>query len=182
MSASAFATAYPDKPITFVVPSAAGGSPDVLSRLITTQLARDTGATLVIENRPGAAGNIGITLVKRAAELNLTIVEDDPYGALSYKGEPMPKMVAMNPDGVIYMGSFSKVLTPGIRLGYVVAPLPLVRRLELAQALVNRPSLLILDEPTAVLTPSEADQLFGLLAAAINWPVREQPVAQPVPA
>jgi 2-aminoadipate transaminase len=39
----------------------------------------------------------------------------------------------MNPDGVIYMGSFSKVLTPGIRLGYVVAPLPLVRRLELAK-------------------------------------------------
>ena len=42
-------------------------------------------------------------------------------------------MVAMNPEGVIYMGSFSKVLTPGIRLGYVVAPLPLVRRLELAK-------------------------------------------------
>ena len=42
-------------------------------------------------------------------------------------------MVAMNPDGVIYMGSFSKVLTPGIRLGYVVAPLPLVRRLVLAK-------------------------------------------------
>lgn len=43
---------YPDKPITFIVPSAAGGSPDVLSRLITTQLAKDTGATLVVENRP----------------------------------------------------------------------------------------------------------------------------------
>ena len=42
-------------------------------------------------------------------------------------------MLNMNPDGVIYMGSFSKVLTPGIRLGYVVAPLPLVRRLELAK-------------------------------------------------
>ena len=42
-------------------------------------------------------------------------------------------MLKMNPDGVIYMGSFSKVLTPGIRLGYVVAPLPLVRRLALAK-------------------------------------------------
>ena len=73
LSASAFAAAYPDKPITFVVPSAAGGSPDVLSRLITTQLARDTGATLVIENRPGAAGNIGITLVKRAAADGYTV-------------------------------------------------------------------------------------------------------------
>jgi 2-aminoadipate transaminase len=72
-------------------------------------------------------------LVETCARLGLPLIEDDPYGALSYKGEPLPKMVAMNPEGVIYMGSFSKVLTPGIRLGYVVAPLPLVRRLELAK-------------------------------------------------
>ncbi|MDB5791187.1 MAG: 2-aminoadipate aminotransferase [Massilia sp.] len=72
-------------------------------------------------------------LVETCANLGLPLIEDDPYGALSYRGEPMPKMVAMNPDGVIYMGSFSKVLTPGIRLGYVCAPLPLVRRLELAK-------------------------------------------------
>ncbi|ASC67653.1 MFS transporter [Achromobacter denitrificans] len=73
LSATAVAGAHPDKPITFVVPSAAGGSPDVLSRLITTQLARDTGATLVVENRPGAAGNIGIALVKRAAADGYTV-------------------------------------------------------------------------------------------------------------
>ena len=72
-------------------------------------------------------------LVETCARLGLPLIEDDPYGTLSYRGEPMPKMVAMNPDGVIYMGSFSKVLTPGIRLGYVCAPLPLVRRLELAK-------------------------------------------------
>ena len=84
-----------------------------------------TGRTLSIERRR--------ELVETCARLGLPLIEDDPYGALSYKGEPMPKMVAMNPDGVIYMGSFSKVLTPGIRLGYVCAPLPLVRRLELAK-------------------------------------------------
>ena len=72
-------------------------------------------------------------LVDTCARLGLPLIEDDPYGSLSYSGEPMPKMVAMNPEGVIYMGSFSKVLTPGIRLGYVCAPLPLVRRLELAK-------------------------------------------------
>ncbi|WAI81374.1 MULTISPECIES: Bug family tripartite tricarboxylate transporter substrate binding protein [Achromobacter] len=70
---TASAAAYPDKPITFVVPSAAGGSPDVLSRLITTQIAKDTGATMVIENRPGAAGNIGISLIKRAAADGYTV-------------------------------------------------------------------------------------------------------------
>ncbi|MES2074993.1 MAG: PLP-dependent aminotransferase family protein [Pseudomonadota bacterium] len=83
-----------------------------------------TGRTLSLERRH--------QLVETCARLGLPLIEDDPYGALSYKGAP-PKMVAMNPDGVIYMGSFSKVLTPGIRLGYVVAPLPLVRRLELAK-------------------------------------------------
>jgi len=84
-----------------------------------------TGRTLSAERR--------VELVETCARLGLPLIEDDPYGALSYKGAPLPKMVAMNPDGVIYMGSFSKVLTPGIRLGYVVAPLPLVRRLELAK-------------------------------------------------
>lgn len=74
-----------------------------------------------------------VELVETCARLGLPLIEDDPYGALSYKGEPFPKMLSMNPDGVIYMGSFSKVLTPGIRLGYVCAPLPLVRRLELAK-------------------------------------------------
>jgi 2-aminoadipate transaminase len=84
-----------------------------------------TGRTLSVERR--------LELVETCARLGVPLIEDDPYGALSYKGEPMPKMVAMNPDGVVYMGSFSKVLTPGIRLGYVCAPLPLVRRLELAK-------------------------------------------------
>ena len=84
-----------------------------------------TGRSLSIERRQ--------ELVETCARLGLPLIEDDPYGTLSYKGEPSPKMVAMNPDGVIYMGSFSKVLTPGIRLGYVCAPLPLVRRLELAK-------------------------------------------------
>ncbi|HAT33210.1 MAG TPA: 2-aminoadipate aminotransferase [Janthinobacterium sp.] len=84
-----------------------------------------TGRSLSVERR--------LELVETCARHGLPLIEDDPYGALSYKGEPFPKMLAMNPDGVIYMGSFSKVLTPGIRLGYVVAPLPLVRRLELAK-------------------------------------------------
>lgn len=84
-----------------------------------------TGRSLSIERRQ--------QLVETCARLRVPLIEDDPYGALCYNGEPAPKMLNMNPDGVIYMGSFSKVLTPGIRLGYVVAPLPLARRLELAK-------------------------------------------------
>ncbi|WP_427185232.1 Bug family tripartite tricarboxylate transporter substrate binding protein [Bordetella bronchialis] len=72
-SAAAADANWPDRPVTFIVPSAAGGSPDVLSRLITTQVAKQTGASLIVENRPGAAGNIGINLVKRAAADGYTI-------------------------------------------------------------------------------------------------------------
>lgn len=84
-----------------------------------------TGRTMSIERR--------IALVETCARLGLPLIEDDPYGALSYRGEPLPKMLTMNPQGVIYLGSFSKVLTPGIRLGYVVAPVPLIRKLEQAK-------------------------------------------------
>jgi 2-aminoadipate transaminase len=84
-----------------------------------------TGRTLSVERR--------LALVETCARLGLPLLEDDPYGALSYRGEPLPKLLTMNPGGVVYMGSFSKVLTPGIRLGYVVAPLPLARKLEQAK-------------------------------------------------
>nr|WP_144639720.1 tripartite tricarboxylate transporter substrate binding protein [Bordetella genomosp. 13] len=72
-SAAQAQDAYPSKPVTFIVPSAAGGSPDVLSRLFTTQLSKDLKATFVVENKPGAAGNIGIMQIKRAAADGYTI-------------------------------------------------------------------------------------------------------------
>ncbi|WP_027015650.1 aminotransferase-like domain-containing protein [Comamonas composti] len=61
-------------------------------------------------------------LVDKARELNIPLVEDNPYGDLWYEGEPPLPLAARNPEGVIYMGSFSKVLAPGLRLGFVVAP------------------------------------------------------------
>jgi len=73
-----------------------------------------TGRRLPLERRQA--------LVKRAQELNLLLVEDDPYGELSYTGDQLPTLLSMNPDGVIYMGSFSKILAPGLRLGFVIAP------------------------------------------------------------
>lgn len=66
-------TPWPDKPVTFVVASAAGGSADVLSRIVFNQLAKEMNATFVIENRPGAAGSIGMTAVKRAAPNGYTL-------------------------------------------------------------------------------------------------------------
>ncbi|TAL92533.1 MAG: PLP-dependent aminotransferase family protein [Paraburkholderia sp.] len=50
------------------------------------------------------------------------VIEDDPYGALDYAGEPLPTMLSMSPDHVVHLGSFSKVLAPGLRIGYIIAP------------------------------------------------------------
>ena len=61
-------------------------------------------------------------LVEKAKELNIPLVEDNPYGDLWYEEEPPLPLAARNPEGVIYMGSFSKVLAPGLRIGFIVAP------------------------------------------------------------
>ena len=61
-------------------------------------------------------------LVDKARELDIPLIEDNPYGDLWYEGEPPLPLAARNPEGVIYMGSFSKVLAPGLRVGFIVAP------------------------------------------------------------
>ena len=61
-------------------------------------------------------------LVAKAAELNIPLIEDNPYGDLWFGEAPPAPLTARNPDGCIYMGSFSKVLAPGLRVGFLVAP------------------------------------------------------------
>ena len=61
-------------------------------------------------------------LVAKAAELNIPLIEDNPYGELWFGEAPPAPLTARNPDGCIYMGSFSKVLAPGLRVGFLVAP------------------------------------------------------------
>ena len=59
-------TDWPTQPVTVIVASAAGGSADVLTRLVLNHLAGATGANFVVENRPGAAGGIGMAQIARA--------------------------------------------------------------------------------------------------------------------
>ena len=83
-----------------------------------------TGRTLSLERRQA--------LVKRCAQANVPIIEDDPYGDLRYAGEALPGLLGLGREAgatVIRLGSFSKVLAPGLRLGYIVAPEAIIAKL-----------------------------------------------------
>lgn len=68
-------------------------------------------------------------LVAAAQSAGVPIVEDNPYGDLWYDHEPPAPLASRWPEGAVYLGSFSKVLTPGFRLGFVVAPKALYPKL-----------------------------------------------------
>ncbi|MEV4894270.1 PLP-dependent aminotransferase family protein [Nonomuraea sp. NPDC055795] len=88
------------------------------------------------------------------------IVEDNPYGLLGFDGEPMRALRADNPDGVVYLGSFSKTLAPGFRVGWALAPHAIRDKLVLAME-------------SAVLSHSSFTQLaVGQYLATQPW--REQ--------
>jgi 2-aminoadipate transaminase len=73
-------------------------------------------------------------LVEVAAERELLVLEDNPYGLLRYEGDPPPPLLSL--DGgvyVMYLGTFSKILSPGIRLGWVVAPPPVLDNINLGK-------------------------------------------------
>ncbi|HBD39042.1 MAG TPA: ABC transporter substrate-binding protein, partial [Cupriavidus sp.] len=78
-SAAFAADSFPSKPIRFIVPYAAGGTTDLVARTVGQRVAEKLGQPVVIENRPGAGGNIGMDAVAKAPADGYTI----GFGAIS---------------------------------------------------------------------------------------------------
>lgn len=72
-------------------------------------------------------------IVAAARDTGVWLVEDDPYGELRYDGVHLKPLLAFDPEQVIHMGTFSKVLAPGFRLGYIVAPPVVLDKLLMAK-------------------------------------------------
>ncbi|MGJ3402093.1 PLP-dependent aminotransferase family protein [Glutamicibacter sp. Je.9.36] len=83
-----------------------------------------SGITLAAERRQ--------EIVDICREAGILILEDNPYGMLRYEGAPAPTLRSLDPENVIYMGSFSKIFAPGLRIGWAAVPTHLFRRFYLA--------------------------------------------------
>lgn len=107
------------------------------------------GVTLSLERRP--------QIIEVARKHGVLILEDNPYGLLGFDSEPLPAMVSMAPDDVVYLGSFSKTFAPGYRLGWAFAPHAVREKLVLASE-------------SAILCPSNAAQLaVSAYLAQFDW-------------
>ncbi len=106
---------------------------------LVPNFANPSGVTLSAERRPRI-----LEICKRE---HILIIEDNPYGLL-YFDQPVPDALrSMDEDGVVYLGSFSKILAPGFRVGYVLAP-PAIR------------DKMVLAQESALLCPSSFTQMM----------------------
>ncbi len=106
---------------------------------LVPNFANPSGVTLTAERRT--------QVLQVCRERGILIIEDNPYGLLYFDQKPPAAMRAMDAEGVVYLGSFSKILSPGLRVGYVLAP-PAIRE------------KLVLANESAILSPATFAQMM----------------------
>lgn len=116
-----------------------GVDPDELDRALTeaARAGRTVKFFYTVPNFQNPAG-ITMTAERRARVMevcerhDVLVIEDNPYGLLRYDGEPQPTLYSQGDGNVIYLGSLSKTLSPGLRIGWALAPAPVRAKLVLA--------------------------------------------------
>lgn len=82
------------------------------------------GVTMSVERRP--------KILQIAQRYHVLIVEDNPYGLLGFDGQTYPALRSMDAENVVYLSSFSKIIAPGMRIAWMVAPPGIRQKLVLA--------------------------------------------------
>jgi len=124
----AAAQPYPTRPIRFIAPFPPGGSADTIGRLLAQELAKSLGQPVLVENRPGAGGNIGVDLVANSAPDGYTIgigaagaltINQHLMGKLPYDPLKDPAPVSKLADIPIVLAAASS--TPAASVGELIA-------------------------------------------------------------
>ena len=105
------------------------------------QLERDGRTPKFIYTVPNFHNPAGVTLslerrhelVRIASERELLVLEDNPYGLLRYEGSPLPTLRSLDDEFIVYASTFSKILSPGVRLGWTCAPAPVLAKMNLGK-------------------------------------------------
>lgn len=111
------AQAYPTRPVRIVVGFAAGGPNDILARLLGQWLSERLGQTFIVENRPGASGNIATEAVARSAPDGYTLMTISPTNAVNvtlYEKLNFDFIRDIAPVATIFRGPFVMVVNPGV--------------------------------------------------------------------
>ena len=110
--------AYPDRPVRLIVPFPAGSATDTVSRLLAQKFSNRLGQQFVVENRPGASGNIGVDLIAKAAPDGYTIglITASTHGVAPALGTKLPfdPFKDFKPISMIGAAPYALVLYPGI--------------------------------------------------------------------
>jgi 2-aminoadipate transaminase len=116
---------------------------------LVPNFANPSGVTLSAERRQ--------QVLQVCKERGILIIEDNPYGLLYFENQPPKALRAFDAEGVVYLGSFSKILSPGLRVGYVLAP-PAIRE------------KLVLANESAILSPATfAQMLVSEYLSIADW-------------
>jgi tripartite-type tricarboxylate transporter receptor subunit TctC len=151
------AQTYPTKPIRFIVPSAPGGTPDIIARVLGSELGKQMGQQVVVDNRPGAGGAIGLHLLARSAPDGYTI----GYGPIS--------AVAINPSITRLPYDTEKDLQMvaqlvfGLHILTVTPSLPIKSVRELIDYAKNNPGKLSYGSPGSGSTQHVGMEMFKLM-------------------
>lgn len=107
------------------------------------------GVTLSLERRP--------LIAEICMREHVLILEDNPYGLLGFDSDPLPALRSWSPEGVVYLGSVSKMFAPGMRIGWALAPHAIRAKLILASE-------------AAILSPGMFGQMFlSSYLAGYDW-------------